>query len=422
MRGQLINRGEKTFLVRVYLGRDPGTGKRKYYNKTVHGTKKEAEQFLTKKLRDLDSGTLVQPSRRLLADYLKEWLRDVAHLNITERTLEDYTDIVHRHIIPGLGAHPLGRVTRQLVQRFISDLVREEVEVKAKTKRVKGGKTGRKGGKDREGAGEGTAAQEACGGHETRRRFSARTVRYVHSVLHNALEHAVEISLIPTNPAKKVKLPKKEGSDANPLSDVEAKAFLEAAEGTRWFCLWLVQVTTGLRPGEALGLKWVDVDLDTGKIHVQRALVRKKDGTWSIDPPKTDRARRTVALPAETVKVLRRQHAAQASEKLKAGDEYEDYGLVFANRTGGPLDHRVVTRRHFKPLLKKAGLPLIRPYDLRHTHATLLLKAGVNPKIVSERLGHSSVAFTLDTYSHVLPDMQQETAEKLESLLFGGAG
>jgi integrase len=166
-----------------------------------------------------------------------------------------------------------------------------------------------------------------------------------------------------------------------------------------------------------MGLRWTDLDGD--RLRVQRVLVPGSKGTWRLEEPKTAKSRRAVTLPATAVRALQAHRARQAEEKLRAGQSYEDNGFVFAGPLGRPVDMRSLVRNHFQVILKSADVPLIRLYDLRHTSATLLLAEGVHPKIVSERLGHSTVMLTLDTYSHVLPDMQQHAAEQIEKLLSG---
>ena len=221
------------------------------------------------------------------------------------------------------------------------------------------------------------------------------------------------------NPASYVDLPRLKKTEMKALSPEEADRFLRAASENRWSTLFALAMTTGMRPGEYLALQWKDVDLKAGTVMVQRALVRRKDGGWEFAEPKTPRSRRTIPLPPSVVAALVEHKRKQAEERLAKGPEYKNQGLVFATSTGQPLDQINLSRRHFKPILKAAGLPdTFRMYGLRHTCATLLLAAGENPKVVSERLGHASITLTLDTYSHVLPSMQQGAADRLESILF----
>ena len=372
MAGQLIQRGERSWLVRVFVGRDPSTGKRKYHNKTIHGNKKDAQRYLNRVLRERDTDTFVEPSRETLGEYLQRWLEASAKPRVRERTYWDYRLLLARYIRPGLEHRRLSQLTPAEIQGLYGEMLA--------------------------------------------RGLSSRTVRLTHSVLRSALEQAVRWGLLARNPAALVDLPRRERREMRAFSPAEASRFLEAAQENRWYALWMLLVTAGLRPGEALGLRWSD--MDGNKVRVQRTLVRQDGAGWRLEEPKTDRSRRTVVLPDSMVRVLQQHRVRQAEEKLRAGPDYADLGLVFANRAGQPLDYRTVVRRHFKPLLRKADLPAIRPYDLRHTCATLLLTLGEHPKVVSERLGHSSITQTLDTYSHVLPDMQQQTAERLETLLF----
>ena len=191
-----------------------------------------------------------------------------------------------------------------------------------------------------------------------------------------------------------------------------------AAKSDEWYALWLLLLTGGLRPGEALGLKWGD--LDGNRLHIQRALIPGAKGAWKLEDVKTERSRRVVVLPETTARALVNHRRKQAEQRLAAGQHYQDFGLIFAMPSGTPPDYRGLVQAHFKRVLKRAELsPSLRVYDLRHTAATLLLQLGENPKIVAERLGHSTVTQTLDTYSHVLPDMQERSATRLEQALFG---
>ena len=248
--------------------------------------------------------------------------------------------------------------------------------------------------------------------------LSPKTVKNTHGVLRNALGQAVKWGKLNRNPTELVSLPRQEKNEMKVLSPDQAKVFIDATVNNRWKALFSLLVTTGMRPGEALGLKWTDVDLDSGKVTVCRSLTRiGRD--WFLEEPKTARSRRTIPIPRNVVKDLEEHKEEQEEVKLKAQEgDYIDNGFVFATQVGSPLDKQNIVNRHFKPLLDSAGLPEIRLYDLRHTCATLLLSAGVNPKIVSERLGHASTTLTMDTYSHVLPDMQKSATEIIDDLLF----
>jgi integrase len=203
------------------------------------------------------------------------------------------------------------------------------------------------------------------------------------------------------------------------LSPVETRALLFAAHVERLEALYVLAVHTGLRQGELLGLRWEDANLETGKLRVVRQVQRMRDGGGLVFAPlKNAKSRRTIAITASAVEALRRQRARQAEEKLRAGGLYRDGGLMFATESGTPLDAQNVVNRSFKPLLERAGLPrTVRFHDLRHTSATLLLSQGVNPKIAQERLGHANISMTMDTYSHVMPDMQEQAAAAMDAAL-----
>jgi len=190
----------------------------------------------------------------------------------------------------------------------------------------------------------------------------------------------------------------------------------EAAKGDRLEALYVLAITTGLRQGELLGLKWDDVDLGAGTLQVRRTLTTAKGGPV-LSTPKTKGSRRTVKLSQMALEALRSHLARQLEEIDRVGSLWRENGLIFASEMGKPLDRRDITTHRFKPLLKRAELPQIRFHDLRHTCATLLLAKNVNPKIVSEMLGHASIAITLDSYSHILPNMQDSAAKAMEDAL-----
>ncbi len=390
--------------LRFYLGRDPD-GKRNIYTKTFE-RKKDAEAEERRLGRQKDMGALVRPSKEPLADYLVAWLDNVKVGRVRARTLHDYRGMVRRYLqeppegAPPVGKIPLNRLRPEAIEALYSYLW-------------------------------------------TDRDLSPRTIQYLHAVLRQGLSYAVKTGALARNPTDHVKPPTRarEGQAApgkamRAMSKEEAAKFLEAAREDRYRALWAVLLTGGLRPGEALGLLWQDVDLEGGKLHVRRALTRRGIEGWKLVEPKTARGRRVVVLPGVTADALRAHRRVQAEERLQAGAEYEAHeggGFVFATPFGAPLDGANVNRRHFRRVMAAAELgtwegegkrkrfrPAFRMYDLRHTCATLLLLAGENPKIVSERLGHASIALTLDTYSHVLPSMQEEAAAKLEAM-FGGA-
>lgn len=390
--GQLIQRGEKTWLLRVYKGRS-AEGKRQYLNKTLSGvTKKTAQAELNKLLHHRDTGTLMEPSKQTVREYLARWLDVAAKPRLRPSTFTDHQYRVERYILPTLGERRLSQLTALDIQALYTTMMEPKPE----------------------GLG-----------------LTARSVRIVHNIMNPALRQAVRWKLIPFNPAADVDLPSEKRQEMKALSPEQASAFLDAARSfpgdaangldaragrqDRFFAFWCVLLTGGLRPSEALGLKWEDLDGD--KLRVRRSLTRNKGGGWTLAEPKTAKGRRTLPLPAFTIEALREHRKRQAEQRLAAGAAWKDNGFIFAAENGEPLNSRNLDQRHFQPLLTAAKLPRLRLYDLRHSHATLLLANGEHPKVVSERLGHASVVLTMDTYSHVLPGMQEGATERLDALL-----
>ena len=326
---------------------------------------------LNKAITDRDGGLVFDAQNLKLGEYLQHWLEDSVRDTVRNTTYERYEQIARKHIIPALGNAKLKDITPTQVR----GLYKEKLQS-----------------------------------------LSSRTVQYVHATLHKALKQAVTDGLIPRNATEVVKPPQVRREDIHPLTPEQAKELLVAARGDRLEALYILAVHTGLRQGELLGLKWEDVDIEAETLHVRRTLVTAKSGPM-LATPKTKGSRRSVKLTPSAISALSGHLERQLEEIERAGSLWQENGLVFASETGDPLYRRNVTNHRVKPLLKRAGLPSVRFHDLRHTCATLLLGRNVNPKIVSEMLGHASIAITLDTYSHVLPNMQDHVAQALENAL-----
>ena len=372
MAGQIINRGNKTWLVRIYFGCGKN-GKRKYKNKTVHGTKSDAQKYLNAKLREKDLGIVADASNKTLSEFIDLWLETAVRPRVSLRTADGYEFLLDKYVRDLIGEIKLENLNRLDIERVYSEMQKKGL--------------------------------------------SARTVKHVHTTLKNALKQAIKWEYLQKNPAEFCELPKVTRKEIRVLPPYEANEFIRVANESKTGLIFEFALLTGMRPEEYLGLQWKDIDFERCTAQVRRALVRHR-GVWSFEQTKTAKSNRIISLPKPLVTKLKSHKIAQNKHRLKKGVIWNDYDLVFCCREGTPLDMQNLTYRYFRPLLKKAGLTQIRLYDLRHTHATLLLIDGVNPKIVAERLGHSSVVLTLDTYSHVIPTMQKETADKLEKMFY----
>jgi integrase len=370
--GDVFPRKNKAGKITSYRGAYVGPdGKRRY----VSGkTKEEARRNLRRARGDAERGLVFDADSLKLGEYLDRWLSDSVSDTVKATTFERYEQIARLHLKPALGRLRL----KALTPVHVRGLYREKLE-----------------------AG-----------------LSARTVRYIHTTLHKALKQAVMDGLIPHNATESVKPPQLSREEMHPLTPEQAKLLLQVAHkiGDRLEALYVLAIHTGLRQGELLGLKWDDVDLEDGSLQVRRTLTITKSGPV-FTAPKTTSSRRSVKLTSHAIEAVTHHLERQLGEIDRVGSLWSENGLIFASETGEPLNRHNLTRRSFKPLLKRVGLPEIRFHDLRHTCATLLLTRNVNPKIVSEMLGHSSIAITLDTYSHVLPNMRDQAAAAMEEAL-----
>jgi len=337
-------------------------------------TRKEAAEKLARALADRADGIVFDDKNLTLGEYLDRWLSDAVRGTVRESTYSRDKYLVTNHVKPSIGRVKLKNVNALHLQ----SLYRERLD------------SG----------------------------LSGSTVQKIHHVLHKALTQAMRWDLIPRNPADSVKAPTPTPKEMHPLSALEARQLLEAAQGDRLEALYVLAVHTGMRRGELLALKWADVDLDLATVRVRRTLTRGEDGRGYVMGAATKSGKgRHVRLTPRAVEALKRHRARQAKEKLKVGGLYRDQDLVFAGEGGNPINPSNLRNRSFKPLLERAGLPRITFHDLRHTCASLLFQRNVHPKIVQELLGHASVAITLDTYSHMLPGMGSEAANAIGEAL-----
>jgi integrase len=324
-------------------------------------TQKVVRDWLLEKRKSLKDGLLVESENITVEQFFDRFMNDVAAHTLRTRTIESYTYLINKHIKPEIGPIKLAKLCPDHLQNLYSQKLDEGL--------------------------------------------SERTVHYIHAVIRRILNQAVKWGLIVRSVTDLVEPPKPKKRIPKTLSEGQAKKFLETVKDHRWYPLYVLAITTGMRQGELLGLHWEDVDLERSVLHVRHALQVVVGQGLELTQPKTEKAKRTVALSDFAVEVIHEYEKEVETPQ----------GLMFATSSGKPVSPRNVLR-HFHETLEKAGLPRMRFHDLRHTAASLLLKEQVHPKVVQEMLGHSTITLTLDTYSHVIPDIQQEAAEKMDSI------
>lgn len=364
-----MNHAKGLWQASFVVGRSP-TGKA--LRRQVYATTKTAAQEKLESLKaEIHDGTISAPSKMTVAEYLKLWLADTIRPNLTFGAYRDYESTMRNHVIPIIGGYRLRHLEPTHVQHLTAEL--------------------------------------------ERRGKSARCREKVHVILSGALKQAVAWRLMTANPCKAVKAPKVERKEMRFLDEVQAATLLDAALSDRLHALYVLAVTTGMRQGELLGLKWTDLNLKATKasVTIMRTLDPSRCPVVAKDT-KTPWSRRTIQLASLAVVALRDHQKRMLTEGNRASE------WVFCNTEGNPYYRANLVRRSFEPLLKKAGVPRIRFHDLRHTAASLMLARGVNIKIVSQILGHKDVKITLDRYGHILPSMQEQAVAAMDSL-FGAS-
>lgn len=344
-------------------------------------SQKEAQVKMNEIKYQRDKGTFVQPTKLTVAEWLTTWLNDYAKIRTRQTTWDSYEVQVRKHLIPAIGHLKLTQLQTHQLQKLY------------KQKREGGRADGKEGG------------------------LSVKSVRYIHAVINMALTQAVKERLISINPAEAVDLPKETKRELQTLTIEQVKTFIEEAKQTKHYTLYLLELFTGLRRGEILGLRWQDIDFDNSTVTVVQQVVASSKGI-TFSEPKTSLGSRTVWIPADVVKQLKQHKKQQAEEKLLAGGIYEDNSLVFCREDGKPFYPDSISD-HFKKLiarLKDKGFPEISFHGLRHTFATLSIQQGIPVKVVQEDLGHHDPGFTMKVYTHATQQMKKEATEKRASL------
>jgi integrase len=370
MKGSIRERGD-SYQIRISLGKDPQTGKYSTYSETVSGPKREAEKRLRAILTEIDKGSFIEPGKVILKDYLSQWLRDYVKANLSAKTYERYESIVRVHLVPSLGHIQLFKLRPDHIQKLYGAKLNDGL--------------------------------------------AARSVLYIHRILHKSFETALKWGLLSRNILDGVDTPKSKRNEMQIWDANEVNRFLETAKNSQYYTLFFTALYTGARRSELLALRWSDVDLLLCTMSINRGLhyINKQ---YIFTEPKSAKSRRVIALSPDSVKVLRDHYDEQAMEKAMVDIKIQESDLIFTTYDNKPLRPNTVSRA-WANITKQAGVRVIRFHDARHTHASLMLKQGIHPKIVQERLGHSTIATTLDIYSHVAPGMQEAAAQRFDDIL-----
>lgn len=361
---------------RVTVGFDPNTGNQ--IQKSVSGkTQKEVAQKLQEIAVEVSHGTYTMPSKMTVKDWLTIWTKEYME-DVKESTAFLYTRYVDKYIVPKLGPIKLEALTTPTIQAFYNGLIHPK-----------------------------------GGGNP----LSAKTVKNIHGALHKALQQAVLVGYLRTNPVDACKPPRVVRKEMHPLEEEQVSTFLTAIQGHPHEYLYKIVLFTGLRQGEVLGLTWDCVDFEQGTLLIKQQLRReqKKGGKYYFSSPKNGKSR-TLTLAPSVLQLFRLQKLHQNGLRVEAGELWEEHNMVFSNQVGGYLSYRTVYDC-FKRIVSRIGTPNTRFHDLRHTYATMAIRAGDDIKTVQENLGHATAAFTLDIYGHVTAGMRQDSARRMEGVI-----
>ncbi|MFC1947957.1 tyrosine-type recombinase/integrase [Chloroflexota bacterium] len=380
MKNGIRQRGKNSYQIVISRGKDAVTGKYQQYSETFRGSKNAAKKRRADLITQLDKGTFIQPKKITMADYLLKWLTDYAQGVLRPNTYERYEIAIRTHLIPAIGSIPLNKLSPEHIQQHYTDL--------------------------------------------EKRGLKPLTIRKDHTVLHKALQTAIKWKLLNYNACDGAEPPKAVYSEIECWDDFEVRQFLDSIIDSDYYPLFHTALYSGMRRSELLALRWSDIDLLTGTISVTRGMQKLQKGGYIFNNPKTKKSKRMIQLSPASIAVLREHLRTQEIIREKIGKPLRSDDLVFSKLEGEPLRPNSVSRAWLN-LAKKAGVKIIRMHGSRHTHASLMLEAGIHPKIVQERLGHSSISVTLDIYSRVKPQLQEAAAlafDKLVSPAYNDSG
>jgi len=368
MAGSIIKRGN-SYRLAIPTGEKDDKGRYKYHWETF-STWTKADKRRTQLAYEIENGTYTNPGKLTLSDFLDKWVKDYVKPNLASRTSEVYEMNVNNHVKPVLGKHRIGLLNKSHVSKFYSDKLAEGL--------------------------------------------SAQTVVHFHTMLHKAMETAIEWGLVTRNVIDLVKPPRVTKPEMQVWTAQEVMIFLATAKDSNYYAMFHLVLFTGLRRSELLGLKWGDIDFEGKVLSVNRSLQQKTDQSFVLRPPKTAGSVRTIEFTPNSLEVTKQYYEKCKAICAKTGVKFDGDTLVFCKLDSGePIRPNTATRA-WTLLAKTAKLKLIRLHDARHTHASILLKQGVHPKVVQERLGHTSIQITLDTYSHIVKGMQAHAAEAFD--------
>jgi len=372
MRGSIRKKSKGSWQIQIYTGTGPD-GKPRRHFETVRGRKGDAQRRLTELLSSLDKGIYTPPGRLTVAEHLHNWLEGYVKTNCSQRTLDGYQSIIETHLVLALGQFQLKHLHPQAIQSYYG---------------------------------------KAC------ERLSPRTVHHHHRVLSQSLKYAVRQGYLARNPAELVDAPSPRKKAMRTLTPGEVEVLLDIAKDNCYYPVIYTAVSAGLRQAELLGLRWRDIDLDFLSISVSQVLYKRR-GISQFKEPKTSHSRRRVAMTPKLVLYLREYRAERERLYHELGKPLTLDNLVFTSVEDKPIDPCMLSHA-FGRIARQAGLGGVRFHDLRHTFASLMLLRGAKPKVISEALGHASVAFTMDTYSHIIEGMQEDAMALLDEVLPAG--